>query len=72
LRRIIPLRLGEARLSDWRYRVAFAQYWEAEFKAMEEKLTQLGTADFALYRSMQDWHHRIGDMSHHAVESSEL
>lgn len=33
-----------------------------EFKAMEEKFRQLGTADFALYKAMQEWHNRIGDM----------
>ena len=65
LRRIIPLRLVDARFGTWRDRVAFAEYWEAEFKAMEEKFRQLGTADFALYRSMQEWHNRIGDMLVH-------
>jgi internalin A len=62
LRRIIPLRLDDARFSNWHDRVAFAEYWEAEFKAMEETFRQLGTADFALYKSMQDWYNRIGDM----------
>jgi internalin A len=62
LRWIIPMRLADARFGTWRDRVAFAEYWEAEFKAMEEKFRQLGTADFALYRSMQEWHNRIGDM----------
>ena len=25
-------------------------------------LSDLGTADFALYKSMQEWHNQIGDM----------
>ena len=29
---------------------------------MEEKFRHLAEADFALYKSMQDWHNRIGDM----------
>jgi hypothetical protein len=28
---------------------------------MEEHLSDLGTADFALYKSMQDWHSHIND-----------
>jgi internalin A len=62
LRRIIPLRLDDARFSNWRDRVAFAEYGEAEFKAMEEKFRHLVEAGFRLYKAMQEWHNRIGDM----------
>jgi internalin A len=62
LRRIIPLRLDDTRFSNWRDRVAFAEYWEAEFKAMEAKFRHLAEADFRLYKAMQEWHNRIGDM----------
>jgi hypothetical protein len=62
LRRIIPLRLADARFGTWRERVAYAEYWEAEFKAMEEKFRHLAEADFRLYKAMQEWHNRIGDM----------
>ena len=62
LRRIIPLRLANARFGTWRDRVAHAEHWEAEFKAMEQKFRHLAEADFALYKAMQEWHNRIGDM----------
>jgi internalin A len=62
LRRIIPLRLTDAQISTWRDRVAYAEYWEAEFKAMEEKFRHLAESDFRLYKAMQEWHNRIGDM----------
>ena len=65
LRRTIPLVLKDARFGTWRDRVAFAEYWEAEFKAMEEKFRHLSEADFRLYKAMQDWHNRIGDMLAH-------
>jgi internalin A len=62
LRRIIPLRLNDARFDTWRDRVAYAEHWEAEFKAMEEKFRHLAESDFRLYKAMQEWHNRIGDM----------
>jgi hypothetical protein len=62
LRRIIPLRLADARFCTWRDRVAYAEHWEKEFKAMEEKFRHLAEADFRLYKAMQEWHNRIGDM----------
>jgi hypothetical protein len=48
---------GEARA--WRDRVAYAEYWEAEFKAMEAKFRHLAETDFRLYKAMQEWHNRI-------------
>jgi internalin A len=62
LRRIIPLVLADARIGTWRDRVAYAEHWEAEFKAMEEKFRHLAESDFRLYKAMQEWHNRIGDM----------
>jgi internalin A len=62
LRRIIPLRLTDARFGTWRDRVAYAEHWEVEFKAMEEKFRHLAESDFRLYKAMQEWHNRIGDM----------
>ena len=46
LRRIIPLRLTDARFGTWRDRVAYAEHWEKEFKAMEQHLSRIGQADF--------------------------
>jgi internalin A len=60
--RIIPLVLADARFGTWHDRVAYAEYWEAEFKTMEEKFRHLAEADFRLYKAMQEWHNRIGDM----------
>jgi TIR domain len=65
LRRIIPLVLKDARFGTWRDRVAYAEHWETEFKAMEEKFRHLAEADFRLYKAMQEWHNRIGDMLAH-------
>jgi hypothetical protein len=62
LRRIIPLRLVDAQFGTWRERVAYAEHWEAEFKAMEEKFRHLAESDFRLYKAMQEWHNRIGDL----------
>jgi hypothetical protein len=59
LRRIIPLVLKDARFGTWRDRVAYAEHWETEFKAMEEKFRHLAEADFRLYKAMQEWHNRI-------------
>lgn len=61
-RRIIPLVLDDARFGTWRDRVTHAEHSEAEFKAMEEKFRHLAEADFRLYKAMQEWHNRIGDM----------
>jgi hypothetical protein len=62
LNRIIPLVLSDARLGTWFDRVAYAEYWETQFKAMEAHVTQLGEEDFRLYRMMKRWHNEVGDM----------
>jgi internalin A len=62
LRRIMPLVLADARVSSWRDRVAYAAYWETEFKAMEQHFTHLGQADYRLYKAMKRWHNEVGDM----------
>jgi internalin A len=62
LSRIFPLIVSDARFGTWRDRVAYAEHWEAEFKAMEEKFKHLAESDFRLYKAMQEWHNRIGDM----------
>jgi hypothetical protein len=33
-----------------------------QVKAMEEKFRHLDESDFRLYKAMQEWHDRIGDM----------
>jgi hypothetical protein len=38
------------------------EYWEALFKVMENKFRRLAEAHFRLYKAMQEWHNRIGDM----------
>jgi internalin A len=62
LGRVIPLALADARFGTWRDRLRYTEYWETEFQAMEQHLKRLGTADFALYKAMQDWHNRVGDI----------
>jgi internalin A len=62
LRRIIPLRLTDARFGTWRDRVAYAEHWEKEFKAMEQHLSRIGQADFRLYQETKKWYVDVGDM----------
>jgi internalin A len=62
LRRIIPLRLADARFGTWRERVAYAEHWEKEFKAMEHHLSRIGHADFRLYQETKKWYVDVGDM----------
>jgi internalin A len=62
LRRIVPLALDDARFGNWRDRLVYTKHWRAEFEGMELNFKDLGEADFRLYKSMQEWHNRIGDM----------
>ena len=62
LQRVIPLALADARFRDWRDRVACARHWRTEFEDMEQNLKDLGKADFALYKSMKDWHNHVNDI----------
>jgi internalin A len=62
LRRIIPLRLDDARFGTWRDRLVYTKHWRAEFEEMEQHFKDLAEADFRLYKAMQEWHNRIGDM----------
>jgi len=62
LRRIIPLVLKDAPIGAWRDRVAYAEYWEMEFKAMEQHFTHLGEEDLRLYKAMKRWHNEVGDV----------
>ena len=62
LNRIIPLVLADARVGTWRDHVMYAEYWETEFKAMEQHFTQLGEEDLKLYKAMRRWQNEVGDM----------
>jgi hypothetical protein len=62
LNRIIPLSLADARFGTWRDRLVYTKYWRAEFEEMQLNFKGLGEMDFRLYKSMQEWHNRIGDM----------
>jgi len=62
LNRIIPLVLKDASIGTWRGRATYAEYWETEFKAMEQHITQLGEEDLKLYKEMKRWHNDVGDM----------
>jgi internalin A len=62
LRRIIPLVLADARIATWRDRVAYTEYWKAEFKAMEKRLPTLGAESRELYNKTRDWYFRIDDI----------
>jgi internalin A len=62
LRRVIPLVLDDARFGTWRDRLVYTKHWRAEFEEMEQHFKDLAEADFRLYKAMQEWHNRIGDM----------
>jgi internalin A len=62
LRRIIPLALDDVRFGTWRDRDRYAEYWETEFKDMEQGFRRLSVADFALYKAMQDWANHVSDI----------
>jgi hypothetical protein len=54
----------DAPISGWRDRANYAKHWKTEFAEMEH-LSDLGVMDFALYKAMQDWHNRVGDILAH-------
>ena len=54
--------MADARFGTWRDRLIYTTYWRTEFEEMELNFKDLGEADFRLYKSMQEWHNRIGDM----------
>ena len=62
LRRITSIVLDDARFGTWRDRLVYTTYWRTEFEEMEKHIKDLGEMDFRLYKSMQEWHNRIGDM----------
>ena len=62
LRRVIPLVLDDARFGTWRDRLVIPSTGETEFEEMEHHFKDLGESDFRLYKAMQEWHIRIGDM----------
>jgi internalin A len=62
LRRIIPLVLADARFGTWRERLVYTKHWRTEFEEMQQHFKDLAEADFRLYKAMQEWHNRIGDM----------
>ena len=62
LRRIIPLVLNDTRFGTWRDRLVYTKHWRAEFEEMEQHFKDLAESDFRLYKAMQEWHNRIGDL----------
>jgi internalin A len=71
LRRIIPIVLNDARIGEFQYRDACAEYWMTEFKTMEQDLTRLAvkqklsrvaTDDFRRYKEMQKWYLDVAAM----------
>ena len=62
LDRVIPVSLDDAKIADWRDRAEIARHWQKEFKEMKKSLDDLSVPDFSLYKSMQDWHNRVGDI----------
>jgi hypothetical protein len=57
-----PLLLDDARFGTWRDRLVYTKHWRTEFEEMELHFKDLAEADFRLYKAMQEWHNRIGDM----------
>jgi hypothetical protein len=71
LRRIIPLTLGDVRISTRDDRLAYAQYWQREFARLDADFADpkrrelLGEGDFAEYRAMRQWYTQLSDMLRH-------
>ena len=68
LRRIIPLRLADARLGTPEERVQYAKQWEARYLKLKSDLDHLSVEDFRLYKSMQKWHLDIGEILAHVSD----
>jgi internalin A len=68
LRRIIPLVLADARISAWRDRANYAKHWKTEYEEMKHELSNLGTADFRLYKEMQKWYLDVGEILAHVSD----
>jgi internalin A len=62
LDRIIPVSLDDAKFADPEDRIEIARHWLDKFQRMEKDLPFLGQQDFGLYKSMQDWYNRVGDI----------
>jgi internalin A len=68
LRRIIPLALEDARFSNRRDRLVYAEHWKREFQSLNEDLRDenhrllLGREDFADFKAMQQWYPQVSDM----------
>ena len=62
LGRVIPVSMGDVNIGDWRDRVEHANYWKAEFQAMEAHWQELGAEDYRLYKAVRSWHIDVGDM----------
>jgi TIR domain len=62
LRRIIPLVLDDAHISDFRDRAEHAKHWQKESETMEQYVQYLGETDLKLYHAMKRWQIEVGDM----------
>jgi internalin A len=60
--RVVPLVLDDAQIDDWRARKAWAEHWEAEYRAMDAGHHHLGAQDRALCLQIRRWHADVGDM----------
>jgi internalin A len=60
--RVNPLVLNDVRIDDWEHRVAYAKFWEEEYKKMEPHLAYLGPASRELFNNMREWPFRIDEM----------
>jgi internalin A len=71
LRRVIPLTLGDVRISTRDDRLAYAQHWKQAFERLDadfadpERRKLLGEGDFAEYRAMRQWYTQLSDMLRH-------
>jgi internalin A len=60
--RIIPVALDDAKIATLEDRYEITRYWQEQFQKTEKILPSLSQQDFGLYKSMQDWHNRVGDI----------
>ncbi len=66
VRRILVLRLEDAKMMGPNERYDCAEYWKGEFKKLDERLRRdpslLSEADFKRYKLMHNFAHQVGDM----------
>jgi len=63
--RILPLVLDDAKIGDWRARLAISEHWRKEAEEMEPMLPRLGYMGHRQYQAARDWSIHLADILDH-------